>query len=403
MAACVGKSPSRSLPAWLVIVACLLGFASPAPAQMRIWAGEQEDPITTSEIDKLALMLKLEEVQKEAILALHQGFVAGFDRAREEMRTIQRGAEREFERKGDLNVMKEVARKGAAFSRYVDRQREKFYEDLKLILTEEQNEQWPRFERYQRRVRADDGDFTQVSGSWVDLVELTEELELTPEEQESADPTILRYELELDALILERQKTEEDMSEGMLDEFGNMDDMEGIVKNIGTFQKIMDTQRKLAFRSRDVHASFVPQIMAVLPEEKAKKFERTYLRRAFPEVYQRGNIYEAFDKVDQWEGLSDEDKTRVAELREQYDTEVESLNKSWIKAIQKVEENKTGLFFMPGKSDPLLEKVRENREAIDDRYIEAMAAFLPPELVKELPEQEDKVDWRSLGDFDSWE
>lgn len=401
---------SRLVVGAAVVIAAVV--AGPVLGQMRIWAGQGRLPITTSELDEMYKMLELDEFQQEAISGLHEAFVADFERAQEEMRTIQRAVEREFERQADVEIFKDMGRKATAFERYKERKRDRLYEDMKLLLSEEQVEEWPRFERYQRRIRAGGDDFDQVSGSWVDLVLVFEQLELSDEERESAEPIVLQYELALDRIIIEQNKIEKKMSEDMLDEFSGMDDMDGLMKNMAAFQKLMKINREMSIKSRDLHASWMPQIVSVLPEEQGRKFEREYLRQAYPRVYEDGDGHEAFREIDKWQreqleageaGLSAEDLARVEELREAYVAECESINRKWVKAIQRAEEKKKGLFFMPSKEDPVMEKARESREEIDKRYIDELAQFLPEDVVKELPEREDAVDWRRMGNFDQWE
>lgn len=382
--------------------AALLLTPAAATAQMQIWSGESK-ALTESELEEMAEILGLDEFQQESIAALYEGFLVDFERAEAEMDKIRQGAAEEFERSGEVGVWKVVGRKGQAYARYMDRIRDRLYEDIKLILTEEQVESWPRFERYQRRNRADDGDFGQVSGAWVDLVEIAQGLELTPEAEESVEPTLTAYEMELDAMLIDRQEALEEMSDSMLDEFSDMSSMDGFVKNMGTFQKIAKSNREMALKARDLQARWAPRIAAVLSEEDAAEFTRAFNLRAYPQVYKEGKAQDAFRECESYEELSEDDRARVAELKAAYEAEAASINAKWVKAIQRAEETKTGLFFWPGGSNELLDKAREAREDVDRRYVAQLAEFLPQELVEKLPDHQPKVDWRRLGDFDSWE
>ena len=84
---------------------------------------------------------------------------------------------------------------------------------MKILLTEEQVPLWEDFERRRFRGRAISRQEQVLSGVGVDLVILTEEMELGPEQQELIKPTMTQYEVELDRKLRAYRRIADEQAE----------------------------------------------------------------------------------------------------------------------------------------------------------------------------------------------
>lgn len=378
-----------------VAAACVavLGTASPASAQFRGGPGMfrqmMEPSVNTAQLDRYAKMLDLTPDQRETVNEMLTGFQLEHQAIAAEIRETMEGARDEMRRNGDASVWRDV---GQVMDRY--RQRIKtiesaFFEDVQLLLTEDQAARWPSVERLRRReTTIDQGGI--VSGETVDLVRLVEEAKLPAEAAKEVAPVLEQYEVDMDKALASRNEVyESGMRQGVEQWFGG---------DQAAVQKLFDAARIEAAKVRDVNRRYARQIEGLLPDEQRRVFVAAFREKSFPRVYGDAIVPRAVKITDELSDLTPEQREQVRAIAESYARDSSSINDRWAKAIEDHEMSRTAasMFGMGGRDDGTRE-MREARRTLDQTTMQKIRAVLTEEQRTRLPEPEERPDWRRRG------
>jgi hypothetical protein len=386
----------RSVVAAIAAVV-LMASASPTRAQL---AGGMEalgtPPVSSADVVMMQEEIGFGDDARELIAEMQTDHLERYQRAYERFLEVQRGFMQEAQQ-GDLSGQLDVTRKFNEFRRARDQARERFFDDVRVVLTNEQQQRWERFERRYRRERMEGIDAGIFLGGDIDLVEIVREMELgdLPNEQRAAlEAGLERYAVELDRIVQRRFAMVEDFAtrrlELMEEHGGNPMSPEAQA----LYGSVVDEGREVIFESRELQKRHADRIERTLPAEHRARFREAFDRQYAERVYAPSATGRAFTTALAMEDLTAEQRAAIEPMRERYERELASANRGWVEAIEAAEAEMTiqHLWGLKGQPEELT-AARDARRKLDAKTLAKLRELLTDEQASVLPEPE-AIDWR---------
>ena len=255
--------------------------------------------------------LQLEEWQRPILEALLEDYMTNFKTAEDGVRNRMAQLKDIAAGTDPSKVIQLVTKPLTDWAAEKIALRAEFLENVRSQLGESQFELWPRFERTMRREKALPNG--ELSGETLNLFLIMRELDASPSAADSARLALDEYELSLDAALAARENLLESM---MSAQFKAMDtgDSEG---GVAASEAIM--VRRVAVR--DAQDKAIVAIRDALGAEFGPLFEKNALQRAFPQVYRPDPVTPVLDAVASLPDLTDDQKTSLNALRDQFNIE----------------------------------------------------------------------------------
>ena len=381
---------NRTRPHALVIfvIALLLGvLAVPsARAQMGMGGGmngsDFQVPISRRGVDSYSKILGLDEDQKAAVLALHEGYRAGHKATRDEIKKAMEEVQAKFRDTMDMSVFKDMNAQMKPLTEKLEGLEKQFFADLRSLLNEEQGERFPKVERFRRRETG--MMFAVVGGARVDLLDVLEKVGVSASADPSLSETVTSYELDLDRLLAAREtgmKAFEEDSEKITEEAMQM--------NFSRLEKLFKSWMDLERPMRELNKNYARRITPMLPAEKQPLFETAFRQRAFPAVYKTPHTMKEIEAALKLEDLDAGKRAQIESMKAAYERDLEPANAKWAAAIE--EKDDKGLIpFMAmrggSKDNPTAGPKSERRE-LDKSVRERLHALLSDEQKEKLPKE----------------
>jgi Spy/CpxP family protein refolding chaperone len=354
-----------------------------------IGGGDGASQIASSHVERYAAVLGLSEDQRAVVDDLFESYSREFTAARVE-RDEQLGDLRaEARESGDHSVfIEDMPRVTEAFKKESDRLRDRFFDDLRLLLTAEQDARWSDVERTRRRVETIGNG--SLSGESVDLVRIVEDLDVPAAIAADLAPTMDGYEADLDRALARRNDLRGESSGDMRS--GEMD--------LGRMEETMDDIREASAEVRDVNERYARRISGTLPTDLAERFDRAVRRASFPSVYRETYTSQALGAALEFDDLDADQRAQLERLLEEYEVGLERANERYARAIADNEVNQrtavlTGpggnpMTVMIGEESEELEDVRKERRALNREMLSRVRGLLSPEQRDRLPDREER-------------
>ncbi len=411
MARLVTKSRIGRLGLCAVAAASMLGglaVSTPALGQGRMamtigGAMGAKEQLDASSIEEYAAILKFDEQQKTAAMALFQAYEADFNAASKTRDDDMKKVRDEFADSQDPGIWQREMPK--LFEKYGKRTAEldtQLMNDLRSLMTEQQQAVWPQVERaHRRRQSLPNG---MLSGESMDLVRLVNGLKLE-QVPEPVQQSLERYASELDSALESRDKVRRDLGEKLNSSMrpggGMMNfDIEGM-------QKTMGEMRRVGIPVRDINDRFASVLQGALPEDKRDAFEDSVRKAKFPQIYGEPHLVKAAAAAEKFDDITPEQKSTITAIREAYLREVESANQAWAAEQAKAEADGGGDEMMQnwgrmmqsgdGPEQTPLAKARAARRKLDRETLEKLKAALTEEQIERLPERDDAFGGMRFG------
>lgn len=374
-----------------------LVLVSPAPSWAQGWGGGNpfEATVQTRDITELETVLGLDDEQKSQVKELYAGYSLEQMQAAERMRDMMNQVQQDFQESRDPTVWQEAMPKFIEFGEHAEKLEQSLFDDIKLLLTEEQLEKWVKFERRHRRAQSlrQAGGSGMISGDAVELVEIVQAQKLPPDQMASIDAVLDQYEADMDRVVQARIKATKEMTkrqtELMGDFFGNMDKFEAMWAEL----------RDMSVQIRDLNYRYARQVSGMLNEDQRPAFDRAFNEKAAPEIYKESFVDSAFKLARGMEDLTAEQRTGVAEAQASYEREAAAINERWSAARREWEPTmKMTDLWQAGNRPAAINDARKAREELDERTFERLRNMLSEEQRARLPERR-KADWRRSGGF----
>ena len=348
--------------------------------------------ISRRQLDRYERMLKLDEEQKETVGILFEGYSLAMREKqtayREMFQAYMKSMEgADWSDPGSMDRMRDSQRKFMEDSQQFQKSMvgidDGFLADIKSVLREDQAEAYPRVDR--ARLREMVMRQSQFGGLGVDLYETLEtifERKPMPPEVEEA---VVRYEEDLERPLrdmwkwgLEMQEKQADMMDDLM--AGDMTAMQEIFEGVSGMMKAVNVT------SRDHRR----RISNILSEDMRAKFENEYNTRAHPDVYAESTFTKAAKSAAAMGSLSDDQRTRLTELRSAYDKQAATVNQSWADTVDQQKDELGMQYYMTmAMGNDEINAAVEKRNALDKEFRNRLEAILTAEQRAELPEHEE--------------
>ncbi|CAE7273102.1 unnamed protein product [Symbiodinium necroappetens] len=391
----------RPLAAFVIALLATLTLNTAAHAQMMGGLG-RSDPVSTADIQDMSEFLSFTDDQRATALDMHTAYLSTFEENRDTLYQAINAIQEEFQQTQDMSIFEEMQKMVVEFEKTSKGAADRLFEDIQLILTEEQLENWPAFELRSFRKRTlptvSNGGMN-ISGATTDLIDIYEQhIESDVEDddvRESLLPLLASYEREMDAVLHEyvevRNEVTEDSLEIGMDWMANMDKIDEIIKTyIGAAVKI-----------RDINDRYTGRIASILSGDTRKSWENEFNVSASPSVYTDNYIDQSFNAARELTSLTEEQRERVEELRRRYLASESSVNAKWAAALRESEENLSFSAMMQGQmQSPEVGELRKERGDLDARTYDELAAVLTEEQREALPAKP-AANWRDRFQFNT--
>lgn len=376
---------ARLMSSLLVVLVAVAMLPSVVFAQVFRPGGDFLEPgFTTKDLEHASQLFGFDEVQREIAGEMVNEYLGRMGAGVEQMTTILRAAEDEFEDTRDIAIWDDFRDRTQAFEQRKDMITKQLMADLRLLLTTEQEMRWPRFERDLRRMATiDEGGL--VSGEAVDLVALLDEMGVDGEAREVIASIENQYVTELDRALITRNEVYEESTDKAFERF--------TTEGFDDFEKVMDYFRELledamiqAVRVRDINLRYAATIGRALSPEIGEEFADRFNELCYPRVYRVSTTDRAFETILSFEDLAEEQRGRVLEAQTRYRQSRERLDANWARAIAEQEEERDVMRVMG--IEPSTEATRETRTArreLDRTAYEQVLQVLSEDQARRLP------------------
>jgi hypothetical protein len=381
-----------------LLVAVLASLCLPGTSSAQFFRGGGDSinnpPVSQREFNLMVKMLNFDEVQQEIATDMFAVLEEEFGEMSSVAQEMQRGARDEFQRTRDPSVWREYGERMARFEDRREELGEQFWADVKILLTEEQVPLWEDFERRRFRGRAISRQEQVLSGVGVDLVILTEEMELQPEQQELIKPTMTQYEVELDRKLRAYRRIADEQAE-KAEELGQNGNW---MQNMDEYNEIFTTVRDELVGVRAIHEKYLKQLTAMLGEDASAELMERFNKAAYPDIYRDSYVDNGLRQVLELDSLTDEQREYVTGLKQNWAQESERLRQTLVRAQREREENMRLQDMWGGQRNPETREAQSELREIQLRYYDELLGVLSEDQKVGLPERP-ATDWRER-DFD---
>lgn len=380
---------ARTLTAAAAALAVLVA-APKAPAQFGPGGFREmmEPSINSKEIEKYAAILKMTPEQLSDARNLLDGFTGEYSAIAKEMQATADAARNEFSESRDPTVWRDLGKSMVGYGARIKKLEASYFDDVKLLLNDEQAAAWPKVERARRREHSLPRGIL-VSGETVDLFKIVDGAKLDAKVMEQVQPMLDQYEMDLDRALVERDRQyEEGTSKGM--ELWSTQQMDKI-------QELFDRSRDAAAKVREVNKKYAREIQSALPEGKQAAFATEVKKATFPRVYRSNYLTRSLDTADQLPDITPEQKTQLAEIRAAYEQAVTPMNDKLASSIEETEMKRTAMqmFGMGGPQNDGSREIRDQKNQLDSTTYDKIRGVLTDSQKAKLPERPQQNNWRN--------
>lgn len=363
---------------WLLVLAAVAVCvcAGPARAQwVSIYSNEPHN-LSYDHLTELSNLLELDAPMHELLVELHFEMFRAENAKRQEVRELIEKRNADGERVDWRESMRLSMELTDDFEKIGDR----FYADVRLMVLPEQIPLVNHIRARSEMSRLFDDIGSEVSGLGAQPFELLREeqvvttirfreLVLELAEQEAVAHDLYRR---VYATVMEMQRIGQ--------EFGFDADDAG-PEQIAELAKIFKDTVELVRRLRDMNEALADQIMQRLDEGQRATYEAAWLERNYEDVQELTRAERAVREVMQDDEASDELKTRIDELRPNFERRLATARK-----MARVAKHKTDLeldfrvLFDGGRRDrEVLDNAMERLSEVAESYSAALKGVMSPE------------------------
>ena len=271
--------------------------------------------------------------------------------------------------------------------------REKFLDNVKSQLSDQQLERWPKFERAMRREKVlATGD---IQGESVNLIQVVRGMEFTPSLLAGLDAAVEEYEIRLDEALGARTAKMESQKQRLTDAMTSGNHQAGVEAQ----EVIMGARVAVRDVQDNARESLKTAVLGLTDEEKARQFEMAALEKAYPKVYRNDPILPIFASAKAMEGITPEQTAALTDLETKYVVEIYDVN-GRLRDAYRTDEPKEPrrrvelmMARQQGGEAPRnlrgegenIQNARKTREEVYDRYRKAIMDILNEEQKKAMP------------------
>jgi len=259
-----------------------------------------------------------------------------------------------------------------------------FETDLVTVLTEEQLLLWPPLQRMLVRDRLLPKG--RLSGETLDVMSLVEQQQFDDETLVGLIPAINSWDVNVTSALQARDDHLVENQGAMMASFRTMDTSGG--------ESVMKEQARLAETVRRINDDAVEQIASALPSEEGSTFSSLARERAYPRIFRTTRVERAYLGAMDLEDLDSDILISIVELYDVLLTDLESANERVLSETQRWESQeqleRMNRFAsrMSGvnseRPESPIRKAEENKQTIEESYLEQLRLLLTEEQIEEL-------------------
>lgn len=290
-----------------------------AQGQQRNGFGVVPPPLTERDVSVIESLLSLDQDQSDLLREMLDVSLASYEEAQAKYAAYVEQVRETIRTQGrDPELMQEVRDVRANVQELVTTLREVVYEDLQLVLTEDQLDAWPAVERRDRR-KAELGSL-RVTGASLDLIETLNRVSQSEtaldDGVESARQVAMRYETDIDRLLVKAAALRQDLSDAEGDDRA----------------KVAERYRGVSVEVRDSTMAYADRITQALTGKTRERFSNVYWRAALPRQA-GGSPAAVFSRIESIADLTDQQRQDIETLRINTQRRIkpidEALRKDW--------------------------------------------------------------------------
>jgi hypothetical protein len=347
----------RALLACLLLAVAPMALGQSGSMSMGLYGGEDSfrPDLSSRDLKVVVRVLKLQPDAEKALLDLYAGYAGTLQT---EGAAVKEFVEKEIEK---AEIMQNTGYLGPAHTRLAEwrtrseKIKKTFLDDLKSLLTSEQESRWPIVERELRRMRMAPGG--RLCGESIDLVRLTDEIAGAEPGDELA-AMLNRYSDELDRALVARQTLLDDKQPEYNEKLKN--------DPKGAEAIWRDVQRARA-AVRDVNDRYVRLIAGQLPADKAARLNQEYFDQSYRPITKPTRTDEYLKDAGELKTLTGGQKSQFEAIKSKYGRDKRALLEKQARAYRD--------FEMEWKPSDLAKALGEKQE--EDNQQHYNGAWLP--------------------------
>ncbi len=385
---------------WLVL-ACLCVLARPSLAQRSTIgygvynaADSFKPDFSNRDLKIIARVLRLTDDERAAVNTLYEGYKATLATKSEEVQRVVGEAIERAEIMQDSSLLKPAHEQMAAWEASAEKIKKEFLDDLRSLLSGDQESRWPIAEREMRRARKlGEG---RLFGESVDVLQILDEVAPESFSTGRLAELVESYAVELDRSLVARATFLEANQAKFLEQC-KQDPKEA--------KHVWNSALHLRQAVRDVNERYVRLFAAELTKELAEKLQELYFERAYARLVAptRGDNYLA--GVFKLDDLDASQRAKLETLRERYNADRKRILKE-MAALERIHEQAwvpQSLAQVQGSTPaddgnfrgqqrlapdhPLL-PLRQARFELDQRMRDEVRVILTPQQRADIPHDE---------------
>ena len=399
MTACIrsGRGP-LSLIKFLGLI-FVMAVSTPASAQFGDQAGFKEvfrPDFYRRDMQLYADYLRLEEWQRPIVEILLDDYQVNFDLGTKDCRDKMSQLKDELQANPE-NAMKIALRPIREWEVEKRELKRTLIDSIQGQLSPLQIQRWPSLERAMRREK----ELPQgnLPGESMNIFVAIQELSLSPSDQQSIEPTLLEYELAIDAALARRRETMDKYQDVLKDAMISKDTDSGL----NALRKIGETRSEVC----NLHMQAIEDLLPALPEDSAITFRQAVLANGFPTIYQETRVDRLLVAVRKLKDLTADQSDQIDAIELRYRDDLAIANSLLLEAyrvygaeipileakraiarrnkepvrVQKLPEE---IISLQTTKDEMIEDYRRQINAVLN---EEQAAIVPRSMGKRIPTQ----------------
>jgi hypothetical protein len=273
--------------------------------------------LSSADLKVLVRVLGLGKAETQAVEDLHAGYAAALRNEGGEVRDFVSGEIEKAQAMQNVGLLDTARQRVKEWEARSEKLKKAFLDDLKSLLSREEEARWPIVERELRRMKNIGNG--RLAGETLDVVRLTEDVLGQPAAGELAE-VLHRYSSELDYALVARER--------FLDE--NQKSFPDMIKNdLPKAKDLWNEAQRLRGAVRDTNERYARLVAEALPADRRTKFQFRVFEVSFPAIV-RPTLAEGYLKdVDEVQSLTAEQRSRISAIRAKFEADRWSL---WMKA-----------------------------------------------------------------------
>lgn len=406
-----------SRPLWLLVLtfAVLHCFHATARAQQMTMsigvlnsAHEFAPELSARDIRVIQKVLGLGADEEVAVKALYDGYAGELASSGAEVREVVREAVERAEVMQDAALLDPAQRRIGEWEKQAEGIKKKFLEDLKSLLTKDQEARWPQVERELRRYKAIGAG--RLAGESIDLTRLADEVYPEVWTNLEALEVLEQYAEAIDRAMVARDKLSEEKGGTA---WGDL-----IEKDPRAAETVFKDILRARQQVRDINRRFERQLEGVIAPELASRLRSKFFELSFAQICEPTRSEKFVSTACEAQGLTGDQRAKLLEIKSEYlrardqwrsraaaayeAQESEELPRRLLEALGRIPPNPTGGWTArsPLPADHPLMKLRRERFEMDIAARKRAGAVLSPEQARTLTEDESTNAY--FADYTPW-